>query len=525
MNNTARWLITNKNIQFHVILTIIVSFLGKAFGFLRIQQIAVNVGTNELSDVMFIILQLVWLIESVVVSGAVAPMLISRVFQIDSSSGWKQSTQFFIKNFIICFLISIFFGLFIIFSAETLVNNLFFESSIEEKQFYISLFYVVSIFPLILTVIQFLSLINRLLDNGVWYSVNQIVINLSAIVGLSVGIKFGDASLGALFMMIAISFGGFFMSIIQYFVAPTKAKKLLFKTVIQNKKNIFFFKMPPYYWKGVLALVLVTLLNEVLVYIDFYFANNLGPGNISAIGYSSRIANLINMIFVSTIFVFLEPRWAKSLSNQVREVWTKIISNDMISIVSFILAPFVITLFFTDELTGIIYRTDNFSLENKIRINELTRIFSFLIIALCLQTISLRAIVITGHQEKLLFVGILLIILKISLNVFFISLFGINGLAIATVLTVFFGAILNFSILIFYNSGIIFRTEDIFKLALNFFVIIIISKIFDFIFDPSNILFIFISIFIFILNILCAFILGIKYLKNFFDFKESFNRN
>ena len=101
MNNTARWLITNKNIQFHVILTIIVSFLGKAFGFLRIQQIAVNVGTNELSDVMFIILQLVWLIESVVVSGAVAPMLISRVFQIDSSSGWKQSTQFFIKNFII----------------------------------------------------------------------------------------------------------------------------------------------------------------------------------------------------------------------------------------------------------------------------------------------------------------------------------------------------------------------------------------------------------------------------------------
>tara|TARA_B100001248_G_C27398904_1_gene468171 strand:+ start:1670 stop:3238 length:1569 start_codon:yes stop_codon:yes gene_type:complete len=520
MNNPSKWLIKNTNLRFQVIFTVVASFLGKALGFIRIQQIALNIGTTELSDVMFIILQLIWLIESVVVAGAIAPMLISKIFQIDFSEGWKKSTKFFLNNFAICLIISILFGLFIIFSSEMLVNNLFFDSSIEEKQFYISLFYVVSFFPLILTIIHFLSLINRLLDNGVWYSVNQIVVNTSAILGLLIGINLGDAKLGATFMMIAITFGGFLMCFIQYFAAPAKARGLLIRTLLRSKANIFLFNPPFNYWKGAWALVIVTLLNEVLVYIDFYFANNLGPGNISAIGYSSRIPNLINMIFVSTVFVVLEPRWAKSLSNKPKEIWSKIISNDMISIVSFILAPFAITLLFTNEVTEIIYRTNFYSFEDRLRINELTQIFSFLIIALCLQTISLRAIVITGHQEKLMYVGITLILLKIFLNILLISFFEINGLAIATVMTIFFGAILNFSILIYYKSGLSIKLKDILKLLINAAIILIICMTFDYFLSPSYLALFIICICVFAMNITCGHVLGIKYVKYFFNTKN-----
>ena len=82
-------------------------------------------GTSEISDALIIVLQLVWLIEITLVSGAVVPMLIAKIYQLDIRSGEKLSLNFFSHNFIICLIISILFSFLIIIFANPIVDFLF----------------------------------------------------------------------------------------------------------------------------------------------------------------------------------------------------------------------------------------------------------------------------------------------------------------------------------------------------------------------------------------------------------------
>lgn len=516
MSNGNPWLVSNNhNITYQLFLTVAASFAGKALGFIRLQQIAYNMGTSEISDVLIIVLQLLWLIEITLVSGAVAPMLIAKIYKLDIRGGEKLSVNFFSHNLLICLIISIVFSFILIIFANPIIEFLFQTSSNENKLTYASILYIGAAFPLILTFSHFSAMLNRLLDNGVWYSIPQIIINLIAIVALKIGLVVGDESTAAIFMISGLSIGGIIVCIIQFFVAPKLARdKLVYNLVKRNFKNLNFNGVPRY-WGAVLTLLAIAFVNEIFIYIDFYFASSLKEGSISAIGYASRTATLTNMLFVSTLFVILEPRWAKYIAEKSSAIWGSIISNDIISIISFILGPFVFIYIYTYEVTDILYGSSKYLLEDQVRLNGLTKIYSFSIIGLCLQTVSTRSIILTGNQSMMIYIVGSLVPIKIILNIILIDIYDVYGLAISSVIVIFLHSFGNFIILNYYKSGITIKFYDSLKLIINFIIIALVGFVIK-IFFTTNFFLVFIGmIILFAINFLIGLALDMRY-TNFF---------
>lgn len=512
MSNINRWLVSNgNNLSYQLFLTVVASFAGKALGFVRLQQIAYNMGTSEISDALIIVLQLVWFIEITLVSGAVAPMLIAKIYQLDITGGEKLSLNFFSHNLIICLIISILFSFLIIIFANPIVDVLFQNSSNENKLTYVSMIYIGAAFPLILSISHFSAMLNRLLNNGVWYSIPQIIINLIAIIALNVGLAVGNESTGAIFMMSGLSIGGIIVCFIQFLVAPKSARDKLVQNLLKRNFQNIKFNGVPRYWGAVFTLLVIAFMNEIFVYIDFYFASSLEGGSISAIGYASRTATLTNMLFVATLFVILEPRWAKYIAEKSSTMWGSIISNDIICIIGFTLAPFAFVYIYTSEVTDIVYGSSKYLAEDQLRLNGLTKIFSISIIGLCLQTVSTRSIILTGNQSMMMYIVCSLIPIKIILNIILIDLYGVYGLAISSVIVIFLHSFGNFVLLNFYKTGIQIKFHDLVKLITNLIVITLIAFATKTFFTTS-LFFIFAGmIVLFIINILMGLFLGMRY--------------
>lgn len=473
MNSSDLWLAPkDNNFSYRLILTFVASSLGKIIGFFRIQQIAYNFGTSEISDVLLVVFQLIWFVEIVLISAAVAPVLISKIYKLDKDEGGKASLNFFSHNLLICLIISAVYSLILVLFSSTIIEFLFQDTLNSNKPFYISLIFLGAAFPLIKTFSHFLALLNRILENGFYYSTTLIIINLVAIFALNLGLSIGGEMTGALFMVAGILIGGLLSCLVQFLGAPRLSRLKLFDNLytsnIKNLKNISISN----YWYSIIILIGVALVNEIFIYIDYYFASSFRQGSISAIGYTSRIATLINAVFVVSIFIVLEPRWAKSIAKSDPMVWKPSIQKDIVSTISFIFVPFTCVYFFPSEINNILYGSLDYDLKDQERLDDLTQIFSFAILALAMQTISTKAIILTGYQSKMIFLLVSLVPVKILLNFLLSKLYGINGLALSTLFVVCLHAFGNIIILEYNKSGISLNKTDFLKLFINLTLIL-----------------------------------------------------
>lgn len=515
---TGKWVINNNNnLESKLILTVVLSLIAKGLGFFRLQQIALMLGVSVYADVLIIILQVIWFIETVFVSSSAVPILISKIYRIDSEEGDKQAAIFFLHAALICSLISIAFAILINFFSISLGNVLAPGLNEDGVQLFSTLLLASIATPLALTISHFFSLVNRLLGNGIWYSIPQIIINTGAIFALIAGYHMGGEKTAATYMLISLGISALLVCIIQFFVMPKEPRKQLLMSFKGNLKNILFLPgKAKSYWKATTALVVAAFVNEIYIYVDFYFASQLDEGSISTLGYASRLATLVNMIVVTSAFVILEPRWANAVAISGKKAWKNILIKDVFTLISLLAAPIAILFFFPSIVTDIIYQSGNFSLENQTKINLLTMVFAFGVLALALSFITTRAIIIAGKQKWIFIISSIVLPLKILISMYLMPTYGVIGLAGATVLSFSAQAVGNFIVLYRERLSHNMQFKDIVKTLACYGAVFATAYALEAIIDNLETwLFIIISFMLFVINLMVGTLSGFGYATAF----------
>ncbi len=472
------WLISQKfDAKTAVLLTLTASLFGKALGFIRLQQISETMGASMYSDALIVALQLVWLVETVLVSSALAPMVVSQIYKIDKADGGDAAIIFFLHTAIMCSGFAIVTTGLGLFFSDRLIQAITPGLDRDGRAVLISLLCISAATPLFMILAHFLALLNRLMQNGVWYSVPQIVINSTAIVSLIAGYTLFDPITAAHWMMAGLSLGAFLISLAQLWAVPNIARARLFAVSKKYLTQALRFKGRRSFWSGVSALALVALVNEVYIYIDFYLASSLEVGSISLLGFASRIAYLTNTLIVGSAFVILEPRWARKIAESGVTAWNATILPDSLSIIGVVSVPVAILYVFPGEVTALLYNSNEYDTEAQRKIVSLTQVFSIGIICIALDMIMARAVVIANKQRWIFLISFTLIPVKILLSNLLIDDYGVVGLAMATVCVVFLQAIGNMIILFYANIPILFKVRDGFALASIFIIMLFFTKI------------------------------------------------
>lgn len=453
-----------------LLITIITSLLGKALGFMRLQQIAATLGVSMYSDSLLIALQIVWLVEVVLISSAVSPMIISRLYQIDAFEGAEAAVTFFLHAALTCLSFSIAYTVLVLLFVDQLIWVIAPGLKGDATEILANFLLISAITPTLMVLAHFLALLNRILQNGAWYSIPQIVTNSAAISGLIIGYNLIDARTGAYWMMASLAFGVFIVCLIQLWAIPSPTRALLFCGIRRNFAQALQFDGKWSFWSGVGALAFVALVNEAFIYIDFYFASNLEEGSISMLGFASRLATLTTTLIVGSAFVVLEPKWAKELALSGSSAWKNLVLPDILSLIAVLSIPVAVLFTFPAAVTDLIYSSHEYTPLAEKKIILLTQIFSLGIIAMALDLITARAVVIANKQRSLLWVSLLLIPIKIGLNLLFVEYFGLFGLAMATVSVVFLQVIGNSIILLRAKVPLGLQMRDIFAIAAVFLI-------------------------------------------------------
>lgn len=429
------WLHANdQNVSSKLMMTLGLTMLGKLLGFVRLQQIAVLLGISLYSDVVFIVLQLVWLVETVVISGAAVPVLIARIYKIDTDEGAAAASTFFLHTALLCSGLALIFGVGAAFFYEPLASLVAPGLEDEGRVLFGELLFLSAATPMALAFSQFLGLINRLLQNGVWYSLTQVVTNSASILGLIVGYALGGAATAVAAMVIGLLIGCLGIACIQFLVIPRAARIPPTQAVRQQPRNILLYPGASY-WSGVSVLMLATFVNEAYIYVDFYFGSQLEAGSVSAIGFASRLATLTNMLFITTAFVVLEPRWAKALSSEASDAWNKVINLDATRLIALLAAPVSLLSVFASEINDLVYRSGSYAPSDQARLDALTEIFAWALLAMGITFISARALIVAGLQRWITGITVAVLPLKVAMNAFFLPIYGAPGLALATTLS------------------------------------------------------------------------------------------
>jgi putative peptidoglycan lipid II flippase len=461
-----------------LLITVLASLLAKSLGFVRLQQIAATLGASVHSDTLLIAMQVVWLLETVLISGAVAPMIVSRIYHVEERHGGEAAVTFFLHAGLVCAAIAAMFMMFFLFLADKLAVAIAPGLDVAGHEILKNLLRLSAATPLFLVLAHFLALLNRLLDNGAWYSIPQIVTNATAILGLYIGCALFDVTVGAYYMIVGLSIGALMVCFIQFWAIPPSPRERLVSAVADRPWRVLTVEGRWSFWRGVGVLSLLALVSELYVWVDFYFAAQMGAGNISLLGFASRIASLTNVLIVGSAFVVLEPRWAKATADFGSQAWQTVVRPDTVSLLTVMSLPVAVIYTFPGEITSVLYNSHAFSSEARQQIETLTQIFAFGLVGLSLDLITLRAVIIARQHRWLVVICAALLPIKVVLNYLVAEKHGVVGLAVVTVLITFLQATGNALILARSKIRLGFRLRDIIVVALSFLLLAVAAKTF-----------------------------------------------
>ena len=414
-----------------VVLVIILSLAGKFLGFLRIQQIAVILGSSSEADTLLLVLQLLWLVESLLVAGAVVPIIIANIYKIDRDLGYLGAVSFYSHFAITCILLSLVWLVVLVAGFEFVISSLAPGFGYHEKTASLRLIQLSAGIPILLTIVHFACLINRLGENIFWYSVPQVVINSFGILGLVYGNRFFPFD-PAESLLIASTLALVATLVLQVIVIPRNQLLDLTKFYRIERLHGFLSGVNISYWIPVGFLILVNAVNEAYIFIDFSFASRFGDGTLSLVAYASRLASIVNMVLVSSLFVVFEPRWSAAFANMPKRTWLKLAATDINQILLMVILASGLLFAFPQEINALVYFGSEFRGNDLEKFSDLTRAYALVCFLLALSFILGRLLILAGLQRQLFYSALVALPVKLVSIIFFVDWVGIEALPLSS---------------------------------------------------------------------------------------------
>jgi len=306
----------------------------------------------------------------------------------------------------------------------------------------------------------------------------------------------------------AIPSGYIIGSVLQFVFLFMKSGKLFFQYPGLTPS---FGSLKKFASASLIIIILIESIGQLYVISDRFFFNMVTPGGISALNYAQTIFLLPLSIISIALSTAIFPRFSYLYSKNLNTELEKVFNDGIITNIIIFVPVMFLFMFYGDFILKIIFERGKFSGTDTIITSEALFFYSLSIIFYASYSILNKIIYSTGLINKLLYITIFGIAIKILFNYLLVNTLGQNGLALSTSISYVFFFFASLTVVykrLAFRNKTFFFTELFFHLLNGLISIFIITQI-SFLF-PGSTFFFLVEISLF----LAIFFLNMFLLKN-----------
>lgn len=411
----------DKSITIKVIELILVAFIAKGLGFIREMVLANYYGTSYVSDV-FVAVQNIPAIIFTVFGTAVTTGFIPLYTEIKIKKNKESADRFSNNVFNIFCLLSVFLTILGILFSKQLVE--LFAGGFQGETLVLCNQYAKIIMPTCIAIIL-VYVYNAYLQIEGFFNQNSLMnvpYNLIQIVFIALAFYIRNVYILAIGLLLS-SFG----QLIYLRVLIKKKTDFKHQRVLDfrdtNIRQMLILVGPVFISTGV---------NQLNSIVDRSMASRLVEGSVSALNYSSEVANMVTQVVILSLTTILYPKMTELFAkNNIAEKNSFILTY--INVTSLLVLPLAALIFvFSKEIVQILFGRGAFNEDTVLFVSRALKVYAFGIVGASFRDVLNKVFYSMKDTKTPMINGIIAVAVNISLNVLLIKKFEYLGLAFAT---------------------------------------------------------------------------------------------
>lgn len=336
--------------------------------------------------------------------------------------------------------------------------------------------------------------------NFVFPVVSQIILNIVLIV-----LTIFFTSLLEIFVL-PVSFLAAYIVVFLLLTFPV-IKKINFNFSLLTKENKIKLDL-----KILVSLILIEGLSLSYIIADRYFIGVVPNGGLAALHYATIIYLLPVTIFSLPLITTIFSKFSESVNKSIETVKNNFIDATRINV--FIIIPSAFVLYFWgDTFLQIFYERGSFNSADTLLTHKALKYYTVSILFYSTYLIAVKLLYSFNKYNQVLFISVIAIVLKITLNFFFVFNLKQNGLALSTSIIYVLLFLIGFHLAnkLLKLKSRLFHINISFYFLLNGIISYLIAKGIILLFNINNI----------IEQILCVFIFIVVYVFNSFIINDN----
>lgn len=411
----------DKSIAIKVVELILAAFIAKGLGFVREMVLANYYGTSYVSDV-FVAVQNIPAIIFTVFGTAVTTGFIPLYTEIKVKKNKELADRFANNVFNIFCLLSVFLTILGVLFSNQLVK--LFAGGFQGETFILCNQFAKIIMPTCIAIIL-VYIYNAYLQIEGYFNQNSLMnvpYNLIQIAFIAIGFYVGNAYILAVGLLLA-SFGQF----VYLRVLIKKKTDFRHRRVLDlrdtNIKQMLILVGPVFISTGV---------NQLNSIVDRSMASGLVEGSVSALNYSSEVANMVTQVVILSLTTILYPKMTELFAkNDIKEKNTFTLAYiNVVSLLVLLLAALIFM--FSKEIVQILFGRGAFDENTVLFVSRALKIYALGIVGASFRDVLNKVFYSMKDTKTPMINGTIAVAVNIGLNVVLVRRFEYLGLAFAT---------------------------------------------------------------------------------------------
>lgn len=407
------------------IILLILTFLTKIFGFLKVTAINATFGQSLMTDIYNAANTIPVLLIGFITIGlnsALIPVLTEAEKQEKKTEFFNQLLSFLlVVSVVVCVLIFIFAT-----PLSHLVVRNWEQEYILEVAKYSRWMSVLALFQIFTySFIGYLQQNNRFFIAGTFSIPMNVAIMIAAMM----------SSKQSLDILVAGTIIGYFIQLVWVYF-PYSRYKNAFQFGFDLKNDLFRLL-------GILILptVITQSAAQINGIVNKIVASGLPKGSISALTNAQLVTSLFQGVFVMTISIIVFTKQARLSAEQNKTELLRLTRNNISNMLMFIIPMTLGVMFLSTPAMDLLFRRGEFTTQDAVIAGNVLLYYAPIMITGCIIELLSKFFFSVKKTKIPMIASVVTVIINIILNIVIVKYLGVNGLALASTVSTVFGAI------------------------------------------------------------------------------------
>lgn len=461
----------SKNLVKTGIFLVIIIVLGKLFSFVRQYLVAGFFGADSTTDLYFLADSTITMFGGMISAGLTTAILVyyNRLKQ-DTGALKSFASNWFSLSALIVVAVSIF-----AFVASPLLSQIYVSETSSE---YPTLLYFMRVLSCSLIFITLSTIWSVFLEGENIFVPAKLQSIIVSIVIIAIILFLHEIGIAAVLYAFITAYAIYFV----YIIVCLQRRKLIKFSIPKIDANV----------KGVIAMGIPTMLSTIIVdfnhLVDKYLAVNLDSGDVSILYYCQVLCiDLIASVFIISINAIIVNKFTMYATANDQENLIRILKRIIRSVSLLTVFVTIIFFFFSADITKIFFSIGKLSGAD---LGKMSSVISLYAISLCF--IPVREVLNRVHfaytdTRRPFIISAISITINILLSVSLAPAYGVNGIAVATSVSIILSTIITWSSTKKHIDKLRVEVKPIFKLTIPALLIIVTSFVVKLVFPEAGI--------------------------------------